>query len=322
MTSRVRVAVSVVVPTYNHAAHVVSAVESALGQTRPPREVIVVDDGSPDDTGERLAPLAAAGRIRYVRQANAGVAAARNAGAALATGDRLLFLDDDDLLRPDALERLVAVAERDPDLALVHGDVLIFDGPPPAFAPAADEPVVEPCDRLAFLVHNRIDSPGQALLRRDAFAAVGGFDATVWGADDWDLWVRLLGAYRGAHLRHPVLAYRVHGANASAATARMWREARGVLHRHLATAPADDRPLLARIGVMRLRSYLRLQARRQLDDARRDGAWARAGSAAAILVRMAAAEARARAELKLHLLRHGAWALPRDHPLRHLHDEP
>ena len=130
MTSRASVAVSVVVPTYNHAAHVVSAVESALGQTRPPREVIVVDDGSPDDTGERLAPLAAAGRIRYVRQANAGVAAARNHGASLASGELLCFVDDDDLLLPHALATLAEPAVARPELALVYGQRLVFrDGP-------------------------------------------------------------------------------------------------------------------------------------------------------------------------------------------------
>jgi glycosyltransferase involved in cell wall biosynthesis len=315
--------VSVVVPTYGHAAFVVAAVESALAQTEPPLEVIVVNDGSPDDTEARLAPLVREGRIRYVRQRNAGVAAARNAGAALARGDRLLFLDDDDLLHPDALARLGAVVAGDPALALVYGDVVPFSGEPPATwsAALAVAPAIRPSDHLQFLVHNRIDSPGQALLDRDAFERSGGFDPAVWGADDWDLWVRLLRQHRGAHLALPVLAYRVHTANASAATARMWREARGVLRRHLGTVPAEDRPLLEGIGVRRLRGYLSRQAGGQLRAAARAGELPRAAASLAVLARMAAADLRARLRLKAHLLHEGRWAIPAEHPLRYLYDE-
>ncbi|GJG86514.1 hypothetical protein tb265_16950 [Gemmatimonadetes bacterium T265] len=129
-------AVSVVIPTYRRAEYLQAALDSVFGQTRPPREVIVVDDGSPDDTAARLAPLAQAGRIRYVRQANAGMSAARNAGAALATSAYLLFLDDDDLLVPTALAWLVDEIERDPAVGFVYGDAVLFSGAVPPIGPS------------------------------------------------------------------------------------------------------------------------------------------------------------------------------------------
>jgi glycosyltransferase involved in cell wall biosynthesis len=94
--------VSAIVPTHNHGRFLGEAVRSALAQTRPPLEVIVVDDGSTDDTGEAVAALA--GLIRYVRQENRGVSSARNRGAGLALGTLLAFLDADDLWMPEKLE--------------------------------------------------------------------------------------------------------------------------------------------------------------------------------------------------------------------------
>ena len=316
--------VSVVIPTYAHADYVLEAVESVLRQGYAPIEVIVVNDGSPDDTEARLAPLVAAGRIRYVRQANGGVAAARNHGASLARGEYLAFLDDDDLWHPDAVTRLAAALERDSSLAMVYGgrvDVRVGTAVTWTDAPAGPEAATA-VGRLAFLVQNRIASPGQVLLRRAAFDAVGGFDRTIWGADDWDLWLRLLADHRGARLDHPVLAYRLHAANNSWDTARMWREARRVLDRHVAAEAARDRPILRCRGVTWLRDYLRIQGGRQLRDAAREGAGARLAAAATILVRMWGAEMRARLALKLHLARAGRWGLPPGHPLKSPIGEP
>lgn len=98
--------VSVVIPTYNRAEHVVGAVESVLGQTRPPGEVIVVDDGSTDETPDLFA--GASDPVHYVRQENAGVSAARNRGVDEASGDWIAFLDSDDRWNPEKLERQTA----------------------------------------------------------------------------------------------------------------------------------------------------------------------------------------------------------------------
>lgn len=314
--------VSVVIPTHGHAEYVVQSVESVLAQTLAPHEVIVVDDGSPDDTAARLAPLAAAGRIRYVHQANAGVAAARNHGASLARGEFLCFLDDDDLLYPHALATLAAAAQVRPGIALVYGQRTVFrDGaPPPAVDVAPSAP--EPCDWARFLMGNRIATPGQALLRREPFVTIGGFDRDIWGADDWDLWLRLLQRFEGIRLSTTVMAYRVHERNNSWHTTRMWAEVRRVMHRHLAAAPAQRRAALARHCVAWYRAYLRVQARRQFREALRDRRWRRAGAAWRLLAGMWLAEQRARVVLKFWLLRHGGWSSPTEHMLRHVVQEP
>lgn len=98
--------VSVVIPTYNRAEHVMGAVRSALDQSRPPAELIVVDDGSTDETPDLFAEVEAP--VRYVRQENAGVSAARNRGVREATGDWIAFLDSDDRWHPDKIERQLA----------------------------------------------------------------------------------------------------------------------------------------------------------------------------------------------------------------------
>src|SRR5438132_11460312 len=113
--------VSVVIPTYNRAHVVVEAIDSALAQTFPDLEVIVVDDGSSDDTASRVRGHPDP-RVRYLVRPHAGVSATRNAGIAAARGTLLSFLDSDDLWRPDKLAREVAFLEAHPDVAALFSD--------------------------------------------------------------------------------------------------------------------------------------------------------------------------------------------------------
>jgi glycosyltransferase involved in cell wall biosynthesis len=126
--------ISVIVPTFNNAPFILEAVQSILGQTLPPDEVIIVDDGSTDGTG----PIVAAvddSRIRYVRQDNAGVSVARNTGLSMARGDYIAFLDSDDRWRPRMLELQVGLLEAEPDVAFAFGDFLRFEHPSGSFFP-------------------------------------------------------------------------------------------------------------------------------------------------------------------------------------------
>ena len=110
--------VSVVIPTHNHAGYIRQAIDSALAQTSAPLEVIVVDDGSTDETPRILADYG--GRIRAIRQSNAGVSVARNTGIAAAAGDLIALLDSDDSWAPTKLERQIARLSADPGVGLVH----------------------------------------------------------------------------------------------------------------------------------------------------------------------------------------------------------
>ncbi len=245
--------VSVIVPAYGHADYIVASIEAVLGQSIPPREVIVIDDSSPDDTAERLAPFVQDGRIRYVRQPNAGMAAARNVGAKLATSEYLYFLDDDDLVFPNALPWLVEELDAHPAAAMAFGDMVIFSEQPPETPTNWSES--RDVDRVPFMIFNQLGCPGQVLIRRSAFDAIGGFDGTIWGTDDWDLWLRLLERFPARSARRPVLAYRLHANNASRNVARMYESSLRVARARLHGFPRDERVILRRFTYGQLREY-------------------------------------------------------------------
>jgi glycosyltransferase involved in cell wall biosynthesis len=182
--------VSVVIPTYNRAREVSAAIDSALAQTRPALEVIVVDDGSTDETMEVLARYGET--IRVVRQANQGVSAARNAGIAAARGDLLAFLDSDDAWLPQSLELRAARIEADPELGLVHcgvdfeGSGIRLDGMEGSVALE-----ILRLDRSVIIAHGS----GVMVPRRVA-EEVGGFDVRMRVSEDWDFCYRVAARYR------------------------------------------------------------------------------------------------------------------------------
>ena len=235
-------AVSVIIPTYKHEAYILEALESVFSQTFGDLEVIVVNDGSPDETEKALAPLIASHRIRYIAQENAGQAAARNRGLAAATGEFVAFLDDDDRWPADKLEWQVALL-RETGALLVGGAVGIFRNgeeptahvPWPAAAVVGTEELAGGCPFF---------SPGQTLIRRSALEKLGGFDATIWGVDDFDLYLRL--AKLGELRIDPRIAlyYRFHDGNASRHRLRMAENTFKVVRRHF---PEDRSPISRKV---------------------------------------------------------------------------
>jgi glycosyltransferase involved in cell wall biosynthesis len=207
--------VTIAIPTHNRGNWVVGALESALAQTYEDREVIVVDNGSTDDTGERLAPYL--DRIRYIRQENRGRAGSRNRAIEEARGDYISFLDSDDLWLPGKLERQVALLDSAPAVGLAHGHVEVIDehGRPLPELTAMHR-------RLFTSVHRRGASyAGYALrcmcltstimVRRDLFKSLGGYDAGV-ELEDLDLYLRIAALTRIAFLEgEPLAQYRYHG---------------------------------------------------------------------------------------------------------------
>src|SRR5262245_11344519 len=116
--------VSTIIPSYNRAGFVIAAVESALAQTYEKQEIIVIDDGSTDQTKQRLERYAK--KIRYVYQENQVVAAARNTGVRVSRGEWFAFLDADDLWSPDKLERQLECINQKSEVGLVHTNVFFF----------------------------------------------------------------------------------------------------------------------------------------------------------------------------------------------------
>ncbi len=232
--------VSIIIPTYSHEHYVEETLRSVAAQSFTDFEIIVINDGSPDNTAARLRPWIEDGRIRYAAQPNAGQSAARNTGLQLARGRYVAFLDDDDLWPADKLAWQVAALEREPDAVLVYGFSESFgDGGRGYRAPEHAGPAGHA--KRAFLRGNHIVTPGQTLIRREDLVAIGGLDTSLWATDDWDLWIRL--ADRGQFLYEHRLAlhYRCHLENASKNTRRHFQNGLRLLHKHLGRAPAPLR---------------------------------------------------------------------------------
>ena len=234
-------AVSVIIPTYKHRDYVLRTVESVLAQTFADFEIIVVNDGSPDDTAQVLQPLVESGKITYVDQSNSGHAAARNRGFAGARGKLLAFLDDDDLWPLDNLESQMRVLQDAPPevVACVGQCQYVSEVKLPQPTPVVDETIT--FERL--LCRNSIISPGQVLIRKSALEAVGGFGAVRGGADDWDCWLRLAKHGKILANEHVSLLHTVHpsGGSASHNAISMLSSANEVIAAHTRDVPLATR---------------------------------------------------------------------------------
>ncbi len=221
--------VSAVIPTYNYGRFVVEAVESALAQTYTPLEVIVVDDGSTDNTRERLAGYG--DRIRYVYQPNQGLSAARNTGVREAGGEWVAFLDSDDVWYPRRVELQMAYATRHPAAGLIAADSFSDSARQwPAFDP--ENLTAVPITLRQILVRSRF-GPGGVLARRVCFDTVGGFDTTLRSAEDRDMWLRIVARYPVVKLAAPLWWYRLHAGSMSSAAERMEQNELRVIRRML-----------------------------------------------------------------------------------------
>ena len=198
--------VSVVIPTYNYARFVGRAIDSALAQTATPAEIIVIDDGSTDETPQVLDRYA--GRVTTLRQANSGVSATRNVGISMARGDLVALLDSDDVWRPTKLERQLELLSRHPECGAIGCGVEVVgpEGIPLRFMDFVDA-AGSPEDRLrAFALRQRWvgGSSSGALIPRQVLTQIGGFDETLEAAEDWDLWLRISVAYPVRNVREPL----------------------------------------------------------------------------------------------------------------------
>ena len=197
--------ISVVMPVYNRAAYVAEAIESVLAQTRLADELIVVDDGSTDDSLEVIERYAGP-RLHVVRQQNGGIGAARNRGLADATGELVAFLDSDDIWERDKLERQLRAIEESDGLQLVFGHIVEFLSPDRA------------ADLAGTLQIGTDPMPGLCattlLLRREALRRIGSFDEKL-RVGEFIEWMARANDLRLATrvLPEVVARRRVHGGN-------------------------------------------------------------------------------------------------------------
>lgn len=201
--------VSVIIPAYNQGRYLGAAIQSALDQTYPTIEIVVVDDGSTDSTAAVAAGFADP-RLRYLYQANRGLSAARNTGIQAAQGLYLSFLDSDDMFLPQKLALLVAELDGKPELGLVAGQAIPIDETGRQIGEAFTRPF--PADSAQLLLGNPVHV-GSILLRRSWQERVGFFDEGLRSYEDWDMWLRLARAgCQMGWVAQPVSLYRFHQA--------------------------------------------------------------------------------------------------------------
>lgn len=203
--------VAVVIPCYNQGHFLPAAIESTLAQTYSRFEVVVVDDGSSDNSSNIAASYK---EVRCVRQDNQGVAQARNRGLRESVGECVVFLDSDDRLRPRALEAGLEALRRCPDAAFSYGWCDLIDAEGRFLAPSQRR-TVEGDHYVALLRENVMPNPAAMMFRREALETAGTFGAGVDGVEDYDLCLRLARLYRVCGYREVVADYRQHGASLS-----------------------------------------------------------------------------------------------------------
>ncbi len=226
---------SIIIPTYNRSALLVKTLNSVLSQTRPPDEIIVVDDGSTDNTRAAMAEYG--DRITYHYQTNAYLGAARNTGQAIATGDALCFLDSDDLLLPGALAALERALIAAPEACLSYCRCQKID---------ENDTITELLWRSHLYREKYANDPwrqllrgqfllstGCALIRRSHLDKLEPWDVTLRGVEDWDMFLRLAESGPFACVNRPLFQYRQHGGNMSSGYAAMHKSILNLYAKHL-----------------------------------------------------------------------------------------
>jgi glycosyltransferase involved in cell wall biosynthesis len=216
--------VSVIMPAFNVEPFVGAALGSALSQTFDDFEVIVVDDGSDDGTAAAVTSVAGSDRrVRLVRQANRGLAGARNTAMRAARGEYFALLDSDDLWEPDFLAAQMDVLRSDPGVAIVTGNAWYLGGVSDG-QPARPCPDSRPEPNLASIIADEWSIFIMSVMRRDVYAAIGAFDESMRSNEDYDFWLRAaLAGFRFVRNDRPLGRYRVRPESLSADHARMLR---------------------------------------------------------------------------------------------------
>lgn len=224
--------VSVIIPAYNAERFIQESVDSALAQTHRDVEVIVVDDSSTDHTPARLREYG--DRVHVLRKRNGGAAAARNAGANMARGEWLAFLDADDVWEPAKLERQLALAAAAP-WSYTNRINIGTRGDVPELQ--SDVTVMHAGDVfMPLLLEGNFMTSSSVMIRRDLFQALGGFTTSEKNAEDWDLWLRVAARHHPvAYCAEPLVRYRFHAGGKSRNHRAMAAARRSIVARALAS---------------------------------------------------------------------------------------
>ena len=205
--------IAVVIPTYNYGRFIGEALRSVLAQTLVPDEIVVVDDGSTDDTEAVVRGFG--DRVKYIRQENGGVSSARNRGVAETSCELIAFVDADDIVQSEFLEALFTEFSARDGVGLTHCGTRLFDsetGETLSFD--LDGGADGVADNLLLWEGPGFPAPGLVMVSRAAFDAVGGFDTRQKVGEDWDFCYRIARQYKVGFVAEPLINYRIHSSAA------------------------------------------------------------------------------------------------------------
>ena len=228
--------VSVVIPTYNSAKFLVESINSVLDQNYKDYEIIVIDDGSTDNTKEVLMPFMS--KIRYIFKENGGPASARNMGISQSKGKYIAFLDSDDLWLPEKLELQISMLEKRPDVGLVHSDATLFDesGKLENLHKGLDRKYLHG-DIFPHLFTRNFIMTLTVIAKKECFENVGLFDKNLLRAQDYDMWLRISNNFGIGYIDGPLAMHRDHGEQISKNTDKTLLYAMKVIEKTIENCP-------------------------------------------------------------------------------------
>ncbi|MGC8947353.1 MAG: glycosyltransferase [Anaerolineae bacterium] len=242
--------VSVIIPCYNQGRFLADAIKSVLEQDYPDKEIIVVDDGSTDET--RTVAAGFGNLIKYLKQPNRGAASARNAGIRLAEGEYIAFLDADDICLPGRLSLEARVLDQRPGVGLVATDAYLIDGSgkilglKSTISGAPKNPEDFRWETVEYCA-----TTSTVMVRWKCFDLCGYFDEQFrgGGGEDWLAWVKIAHDFSMVYLNEPLVGYRIHGSNVTRDVKFINRQNRLACHlavtwEHFPTYPPNFRAKL------------------------------------------------------------------------------
>ncbi len=229
--------VSVVIPNYNHAKYISDAIASVLNQTFRDFEIIVVDDGSTDDSREVVARFGDG--VRYIWQANSGLSAARNTGIAQARGEFIGVLDADDLYEPDFMSVLVPILQADPEAEAVYCGYRFVDGSNQPL-PQVEARFISPDHLFQALADGNFLVPESILVRKQCYDKVGLFDVNFRACEDVDMWLRITKQYKVLGVTNILTRHRILPNSMSADPTRQAENRLAVIQKHFGSKPSAE----------------------------------------------------------------------------------
>ena len=263
---------TIIIPTYNRRFFLERAINTVFSQTYTQFELIIADDGSSDGTADYLRTLHSAGKLQFLQLPHSGFPGkVRNAGARLATGEYLAFLDSDDLWKPEKLARQVAFFQEHPELKICHTREIWQRG----------ETIVSQAGqkhrRCGFIFADALKKciigPSTIMMRRELFEEFGGFREDLEIAEDYELWLRITARYPVGYIDEPLTVKRAGHADQLSekyGQIEIFRIKALLLNLEEGTIEGEQRDLAVRELVRKCRIYARgCEKRRKVEEARR-----------------------------------------------------